>query len=207
MAFESPLRRARGQYVVATATGAIAAGMAANGQLLQFRWTNTDNLAVVTEISVTGMRATTAFAAGAIDIKASVARSYTANGSGGTALEFGGDSNVDNAALRTNMADSLITDFRVATTAALTAGTASLEANDIGNIVTHSSGGFSAATPIIGSTYLPKTVLFKADFGNGEYPLVLAANEGFVIRATVPATGVWNLGMLIRWAEIDKNFL
>jgi hypothetical protein len=205
MARNFPFYRTKGHYSVAVDTGAVAAGMASNGQLLQFRWTDTTHLAVITEISVTGMRATTAFAVGAIDLKATVARAYTVDGSGGTALEFGGDSNIDNAALRTNMGDSLVGDLRVATTAALTAGTASLEANDIGHITTHSSGGWSAATPIIGSIYLPTTTLFKADFNDGSYPLVLAQDEGFVVRAVVPATGVWNLGMLVKWTEVTEK--
>lgn len=196
---------ASGHYAVAVATGAIGAGAAANSEVLQFRWDSSTSYALINEVIITGMRATTAFAAGTIDIKMTVARAYTADGSGGTALEFGGDSNVDNAALRTNMADSSVGDFRVATTAALTAGTASLEANDIGQIITHSSGGTGAATPIIGSIYLPHNVLFKADASAGLYPLVLAQNEGFVVRATVPGTGVWNLGFAVRWAEIETS--
>lgn len=200
-----PFQRAE-YYAVNVATGAMAAG-AATREVLQFRWTDTDYAAAITEISVSGMRATTAFAVGTIDIKATVARSWTANGTGGTTLEFGGDSNVDNTALRTTFADSRVTDFRVATTASLGAGTKSLEANDIGQITTHTSGGVSAATPIIGSIYLPITTLFAADQMRGQYPLILEANEGFVIQVTIPATGVWNLGMRVRWAEVDTTFI
>ena len=201
----SPFGRPYGHYAVAVQTGAITAGASANSEIFQFRWDTAGKLAVITEVTVTGMIATTAFAAGAITIKATVARAYTANGSGGTAVEFGGDSNVDNAALRTNMNDSAASDFRIATTAALTAGTAVLEANDLGQITTHSSGGVGAATPIIGSIYLPVPYLFKADITNGQYPLILAADEGFVVRATVPITGVWTLGLLVKWAECDTD--
>ena len=197
----SPLGRPYGHYAVAVQTGAIAAGASADSEVMQFRWDTSGKLAIITEVTVTGMRATTAFAVGVITLKATIARAYTVNGSGGTALGFTGD----NAALRTNMADSAVSDFRIATTAALTAGTAVLEDNDIGQITTHSSGGFSAATPIIGSIYLPTTTLFRADIQNGQYPLVLASDEGFVVRATVPATGVWNLGLLVKWAECDTD--
>jgi len=31
---------------------------------------------------------------------------------------------------------------------------------------------------------------------------LFAQNEGFVIRATVPATGVWNIGFTVKWAEL-----
>ena len=194
-------------YAVAVQTGAIAAGAGANSEVLQFRWDNANYRAAITEVSVTGMIATTAFAVGAITLKMTESRAFTADGSGGTALVFGGDSNVDNAALRTTMADSRVDDFRIATTAALTAGTQALEANDIGQITTHSSGGTGAATPIIGSIYLPTNTLFAADQVKGQYPLVLAADEGFVVRATVPGTGVWILGLLVRWAEVDATFI
>lgn len=194
-------------YAVAVQTGAVAAGAAANSEILQFRWDNANYMAAITEVSLTGVIATTAFAAGAITFKMTSSRAFTVNGSGGTALVFGGDSNVDNAALRTTMADSRVSDFRIATTAALTAGTQALEANDIGQITTHSSGGVGAATPIIGSIYLPVTTLFKADQTTGHYPLVLAEDEGFVVRATVPGTGVWIAGLLVRWAEVDTTFI
>lgn len=201
-----PFRRAD-YYSVAVQTGAIAAGAAANSEIFQFRWDNANYMAAITEVSLTGVIATTAFAAGAITFKMTISRAFTVDGSGGTALVFGGDSNVDNAALRTTFADSRSDDFRIATTAALTAGTQALEANDIGQITTHSSGGTEAATPIIGSIYLPTTTLFKADQTTGHYPLVLAADEGFVVRATVPATGVWIAGLLVRWAEVDTTFI
>src|SRR3990167_622382 len=195
------LYAALGHYVIDVATGAIGAGMAANAEVFQFRWTADANLAIIQEISITGMRATTAFAVGAIDIKATVARAYTVVGSGGTALTL----TTEEATLRTNMGTSLVGDARVATTAALTAGTHTLDTQDLGRITTHSSGGVGAATPIIGSIYLPATTLFKADLASGEFPLVLADNEGFVVRADVPGTGVWNLGIRVKWAEVEPS--
>lgn len=192
---------ASGHYSVAVVTGDIAAGAGANSELLQFRWTNTLKLAVVYDIQLTGMRATTAFAAGSIDIKATKARAWTAAGTGGGTLTL----TTDEAQLRTNMAASVVGEIRVATTAALGAGTKTLDTQDFGQVITHSSGGVGSATPIIGSIYLPTTSLFNADSDAGDFPLVLVANEGFVVRATVPATGVWNLGMRVRWAEIETS--
>jgi hypothetical protein len=100
------------------------------------------------------------------------------------------------------MGASLAGEVRIATTAALGAGTKTLDTQDIGWIVTHSSGGVSVAAPIIGSSYLPTPVLWTAEIANGEHPVVLAQNEGVIVRATVPATGVWNLGMRIKWSEV-----
>lgn len=193
------------QFSFAGTTGAIAAGAGSDSELLQFRWTNTSHLAVITEIRLTGMYATTAFAAGAITVKATIARVWTADGSGGTTIDIqGGDSNVNVLQLRTNMDDSLAGSMRIASTGALTAGTKSLDLYDIGQIATHSSGGVGSATPIIGNIYLPTTELFKADIKNGQYPIVLNSEEGIVVRATVPATGVWHAGIAIKWAEIGE---
>jgi hypothetical protein len=189
---------ALGHYAYAGVTGDIGAGAAADSEVFQFRWTHASNLAVIQEIIVTGMRASTAFAAGNIDLKATIARSFSASGTGGTALTLTGN----NQALRTSMGATLVGDARIATTAALGAGTKTLDSQDIGFIATHSSGGVGSATPIIGSIHLPTTTLFKADVNSGEHPVVLATNEGFVIRATVPGTGVWNLGVRIKWAEV-----
>jgi hypothetical protein len=187
-----------GHYKYAGVTGAIAAGMAANGEVFQFRWTDATRFAVITAIRCPGMRATTAFAAGTIDIKATIARSWTASGSGGTALTLTGD----NLSLRTSMGTTLVGDARISTTAALGAGTKTLDTQDLGLIPTHSSGGWNSATPIIGSIYLPRTELFVADVAGGQHPVVLAQNEGVVVRATVPGTGVWNIGVEIEWAEV-----
>lgn len=196
---------ANSQFSYSGITGAIAAGASANSELLQFRWTSTTHLAAITEIRITGMYATTAFSAGAITLKATIARSWTADGSGGSAIDIqGGDSNVNALQLRTNMDDSLVGSLRIADTAALTAGTKTLDAYDIGQIATHSSGGVGSATPIIGSIYLPVTTLFKADMMNGQYPIVLSSEEGIVVRGTVPATGVWITGINIKWAEIEE---
>lgn len=189
---------ALGHYRVAVQTGAIAAGMSSDGALFSARWTSSSALAVITSIRVTGMRATTAFAAGAIDIKATKATGFSASDSGGTALTLTGDQ----AQMRTSFGASLFGDMRVATTAALTAGTRTLDTQDLGQITTHSSGGVGSATPIIGSIYLPRTELFEADVHRGESPLVLTTNEGVIVRATVPATGVWNLGVEMVWAEV-----
>lgn len=192
-----------GHYSVAVSTGAVGAGASANSELLQFRWTSSTSLAVITEISLTGLYTTTAFAVGNLTLKATVARSWTADGSGGTDIDIqGGDSNLNSNQLRTNMEDSLVGGLRVATTAALTAGTKTLDVADIGQIVTHTSAGTSGATPIIGNQLLPSMVLFKSDIPNGQYPLVLTTSEGVVVRATVPATGVWIAGILIKWSEV-----
>lgn len=187
-----------GHYQAAVQSGAIAAAMAANGEVFHARWTDATRFCLIQKIIITGIRATTAFAAGVIDIKATIARAWTGDGSGGTALTLTGD----NQAMRASMGASLFGAIRIATTAALTAGTKALDTQDVGNIITHSSGGVGSATPIIGSIYLPHNILFDAGVANGEHPILLAQNEGIIVRATVPGTGVWNIGVMIKWCEV-----
>lgn len=188
-----------GHYQVSVQTGAIAAGMAANGELFQLRWTDSTRLCVIHKISCNGLFATTAFTAGALTLRATIARSWSVSGSLGTALTLTGDQ----ASLRTSMGTSLVGDARVSTTAALGAGTKTLDTQDVGLITTHTSGGTGSATPIIGSIYLPVYDLFECDIADGEHPIVLSQNEGIVIRATVPATGVWTAGFTIKWSELS----
>ncbi len=187
-----------GHYQVSVATGAIAAGAAADSQVFSCRWSSATKVAVITSVVVTGMRATTAFAAGVVDLKATVARSFTVSASGGTALTITGNQ----MKLDTRFQTTAFTDMRVATTGALTAGTQTLDTQDLGRLTMHSSAGTGVAAPIVGEIYVPNNgILFDADPARGEHPLVLRENEGLVIRATVPATGVWNLGVQLRWYE------
>jgi hypothetical protein len=191
---------ALGSYKASILTGAMAAGLAADSEIFQFRWTDATRLAVVTKITLDGMYATTAFAAGAIRIYATVARSFSAAGTGGGTATLTGSNNK----MRTSMGTTLLGELRVATTAALTAGTKTLDANSVGQVNTHSAQ-FGIATPVIGwvgPSCGPNVDLFIPDQGGGEHPAVLAQNEGMVIRATVPGTGVWTLGMTIRWTEV-----
>lgn len=188
-----------GHYKASVITGSMAAGLGADSEILQFRWTDATRLAVVTKIQLDGMYATTAFAVGAIRFYATIARSFGTAGTGGNTLTITGN----NQKMRTSMGTTLLGELRSASTAALTAGTKTLDAGHIGQINSHSSAGVGAATPIIGNTYLPLTDLFVPDSGAGEHPMILAQNEGFVVRATVPGTGVWILGMTVRWGEVS----
>lgn len=188
-----------GHYQVSLLSGVIAAGIGANSEILQIRWTDATRLCIPQKLTVTGMRATTAFAVGVIDLTSMIARAFTAPGTGGTTATLTGN----NQKLRTSMGTSLMGEIRVVTTAALGAGTKVLDAHEIDRITTHSSAGTSGATPIIGSIYLPKYDLFEQDAADGEHPIVFAQNEGLVVRCTVPATGVWNIGFTFKWAEVS----
>lgn len=129
----------------------------------------------------------------------SVARSFTASDSSGTALSGLSAGNASNK-LRTSQTSSFILtgggDVRVATTAALTAGTRTLDSNAIGNIV---AGSSAANTNMIQDVplYSDYTTIYGV-------PLVLAQNEGFIINANAAAgTGTWQVGISVLYAEVD----
>lgn len=192
-----------GHYKASVITGAIAAGAGADSEIAQFRWTDATRLAVITRVTLDGMIATTAFAAGQIRVYATVARSFSAAGTGGGTVTLSGN----NQKLRASMGTSLFNssgEIRVATTAALGAGTKTFDGAPVGQINSHSAQ-FGIAAPVIGwvgPACGPNVDLVNVDIASGEMPIVLAQNEGLIVRATVPGTGVWTQGITFRWAEV-----
>lgn len=192
-----------GHYSAAATTGIMAAGLGADSDIMHFWWTSSIAKAVIYSIRCTGMYATTAFAAGPILLSASIARSWTGAGSGGTTVSVF----TDRQKLDTSFGSSIVNVIRISTTAALGAGTKTTDPAPIGQLVSHSSGGVSSATPIIGSIYIPNNgMLFKAEVASGEAPITLNSLEGLVLKATVPGTGVWVAGFEIKWCEVPHQY-
>lgn len=190
----SPLNKERGVYKIAVSTGALTAG-AATKLIFYARWTHATRRAFIRELSLTGLIATTAFAAGSVLAEAMIARSFTAeNGApGGTALTLTGN----NAKQRTAFPTTDMAVIRASTTAVLGAPTWTLDAQAYAAIQSHSSAGWNGATPIIGSQFLPTMELIKLS----DPPPILEANEGVAIQVTVPGTGVWTAGISMTWSE------
>jgi hypothetical protein len=93
------------------------------------------------------------------------------------------------------MGTTLLGELRSASTAALGAGTKTLDALSIGQV------SLTFGT-VVSTRYLPSPVkLFNTDAVNS-HPIVLAQNEGLILRATVPATGTWQFGATIKWSEV-----
>jgi len=182
---------ALGAYRLSLLSGTMAAGLAANSEVFQFRWSDATRLCVVTSVLWDGLSGSaTAFTAGFGKVDLLVARSWTADGSGGSPATLSGN----NQKQRTSMGSTLLGAARISSTAALTAGTKTLD--------THAHGQYSAAFGTATSTqWIPQFDLFHADPG-GEAPLIFAQNEGFVVRATVPATGTWQFGVTVCWTEV-----
>lgn len=187
---------ALGQYLWGGFTGILPAALGVNSEIFQFR-NPVANLVLIRRVKFSAIVSTTMFAAGVpVQIDMVRAASWTVQGTGGTG--------VAPAALlkkRNSMANSGITsgDIRSATTAALGAGTKTLEGASVAALM--------GAGPITGSLngeiIPPGSLLFEVEMGDGDYPFVLAQNEGFVIRSVaVPATGTWSAAISVEWMEM-----
>lgn len=182
-----------GSYRMSLLSGTMAAGLAANAEVYQFRWSDASRLCVVTAITFDGLSGSaTAFAAGFGKVDAVIARSWTADGSGGSAATL----TTNNNKRRTSMGTTLVGAARIASTAALTAGTKTLDSQAIGQY----SAAIGTGTSV---QWIPQFKLFEGEPGI-ESPLIFAQNEGFVIRATVPATGTWQFGVTVCWTEVES---
>lgn len=180
-----------GVYRLAMLSGTMAAGLVANSEIYQFRWTDATRVCAVQRVILDGLSGSgTAFAAGFGKVDLMIARSFTAAGTGGTAATITGN----NAKLRTSMGTTLLGEARCATTTALGAGTKTLDTQAAGQY----SMAFSATASV---QYAQQVYLLGEDVGSC-YPLLLAQNEGFAIRASVPATGTWQFGITVLWTEL-----
>lgn len=181
-----------GSYLLSADNGTtvMTAGLAANAPIFSWRWGNS-NVAIVNAIRMS-MCTITAFAAGRIAFQAFKAggASFSASDTGGTSLTLTGN----NAKKRQSFGTTLLTDARISATATLSAGTRTLDANPFGELL--SATIVASANPVF--TQLPVYLRDTAD----QYPMTLAQNEGFVIQASVPATGTWFFGVTVDWTEL-----
>jgi hypothetical protein len=187
-----------GAFSVGLSSGIMAAGLAANAELVQFRWTDATRYALVRKIYFSSCVSTTFFAAGVPCTYDLVkCNTWTAAGSGGTRVAPTGI-----LKKRSAMGASLIlaNDIGVSTTAGLTAGTKVLEGTPMNALV---APGPLATSPS-GEIVPANTLFWQNEVDDGEHPLMLHQNEGFVIRAVqTPATGTWSFRCQIDWSEVD----
>jgi hypothetical protein len=190
-----------GYYRIGASTGTMAAALGANSEIFQFRYvTAASRIALVYRISCSAGANVAATAAALVQFRATIARAWTVAGSGGTRITLTGD----NVNLRTSMTTSEVNDAGIATTAALTAGTKTLDTTDIGAV---SIGIGTGAITVAANLNLLTDgggSLFDAD-DNGGHPIVLANQEGFVVRSGAnawPATMTWAGSVNVVWAEV-----
>jgi len=200
-----------GSYSMATLSGTMAAGLGAGSTIYSIRWGDATRAMLLRRLSMVARNAGTAFAAGVFNFELVVARSFTASDTGGTNLTPTGNSQKR----RTSFGTTLITDIRTSSTATLTAGTRTLDVQTH-NLIRGMVPATAVNYPFVGKGVgnLPGASinafsldwqdLFSTDVSN-EWPLVFVQNEGCIIRATVPATGTWEFGVLVEWSEVPTT--
>ena len=189
-----------GAYRLSMVSGTIGVSLAANSELFQFRYvTATSRVCLVYGISVSACMNAAASGAALLSLNARIARSWTVAGSGGTRATLTGNNNK----MRTAHATSEVNDIGMATTAALTVGTKSLDSQDIGAVSYSALTG--AITTETTGVLVPKTNLVGEFTGGMFFPLILANQEGFVVRsgAIGPAGMTWALAIDVAWSEVD----
>lgn len=171
----------------------IAAGTASAGHLFAFRWSATDSNCAVQRI-VAKWRTITGFTA-AQEVGMDLYRltSYSAAHTGGTAATLV----APNLKKRQSFAVTALNDARIATTAALTAGTHVLDAMPM---------AADCFSELATGAAVPKgsfNMVWEANMDYGGGPLILAAQEGFVIRNSIlmGAAGTARLTVEIDWAR------
>lgn len=197
-----PSYGAGGAYRLGMTSGSMAAALAANAEIFQFRYvTAASRIAVVQRVSISiGLHTVVATAVAQLGVNMAVARAWTVAGSGGTRAVLSGDI----SQLRTSMAASEVNDAGICTTAALTAGTKTIDhaTTNLGAVSFSMLTGAMTTTP--GGMLVPDTELIGA-FGSGGHPLVLANQEGFVIRnspVAFPAGALWSFSVQVLWTEV-----
>jgi hypothetical protein len=192
-----PQYKVLGSYRASLVTGVMAAGLAANADVLQLRWTDPNTLCLIERISCEGAGSIVAFAAGVTRFAAFVARAWTVDGSGGAAATLGATQK-----LRTTMPSPRLTTagsaLRISTTSALVAGTRTLDAFPHASVV-------ASVQALAGWPVMPaNAVLIESPTPNSDY-VALAAIEGIVVQATVPTTGTWTAAFTVDWCEVALN--
>jgi hypothetical protein len=148
-------------------TGAMTA-LAAAAPIFAFR-NIAANPVMVRRVGI-GWFSTVAFTAAQMtEFGLMVARNWTTSDTGGTAIALTGN----NAKHRTSLVTPSSLDCRISTTAALTAGARTLDTNTLAQ-----QAGWSIGSPMVVPASLNNLLAQDA----GDYPLVLAQNEGFIIQ-------------------------
>lgn len=185
----------QGSYAKGLCSGTIAAGASASSPIYAFRYTPsvTGSIAVIRRVNISINAGTTGFAAGVANFGLFAARAFTASDTGGTAGTLTGN----NGKLKTNQKTTAVGQIMIANTGANTAGTRTLDTDPLAEI------GVGVPTTAETQLVAPNSILFD-EKNAGDFPLQLANNEGFVIQATVPATGTWQACVYTQWDEYSQ---
>lgn len=183
-----------GAYELGLVSGALT-GVAAGAPVFAFRWAPavSTNLCMIRRVEI-GFSTITAFTtAQSLQYSIQIARQWTANDTGGLTAAF---TQTNTAKMRTTMPTSAFAgggQIMISNTGANTAGTRTLD--------TQAMAFVSGSSTAIGTT-MPNTAIIQHQ--TGDYPIILAANEGFIINnaQAMGAAGVINLYVNVEWFEV-----
>lgn len=199
---------AGGAYRLAMQSGIMAASLAANAEIYQFRYvTGASRVCLIHGVSISAAVLTlpaisTTVLTGPFQVVGTIARGWTVAGSGGTRASLAGN----NSKLRTGHTTSEVNDAGISSTAALTAGTKTLDTSNFASVVGN-AGGVLTAVGVVGSAqFIPTKNLLGEFIAGMAFPMILANQEGFVLRngaTAFPATLTWNFSVEVIWSEVD----
>jgi hypothetical protein len=195
-----------GSYRLAVRTGTLAAALAANAVIFSARWGDATKMCIIHKL-VARVLPLTPFTAATLTDHTSldmiVARGFTASDTGGTGVTLTGN----NQKMRTNMATSSFTDMRISSTAALSTGTRTLDAQAIAGMIRKGNRVNPAAATEEVIMPTDNSLIYAPDVAAGEHPLTLVQNEGFLVRnVTVwPAAGTAVVAIELSWTELDTT--
>lgn len=187
-----------GAYSVALISGVMAAGLAGASPIYAFRWSSPSVNALLRRLRISAGTDVTAFTQGAAIFDVIRAQGFTVQDTGGASISLAGKSGAKSTrfpASQIQIAGTATGNIAIAGTATLTAGTRVLDTNAFAALV-GSCGAAPANFPVNGvvDLYLAAP---------GDEPQEFQQNEGFVIRATVPATGTWRFAVVADYDEVD----
>lgn len=192
---------AGGAYRLSMQSGTMAVSLGANSEIFQFRYvTAASRVCLVHGVSISAGPNVAASTAVLAAFRMTIARAWTVIGSGGTRATM----TTNNQKVRTSHATSEVSDIGISTTAALTAGTKVFDSQDIGSFAF--GIGTGAITVGAGLQWCYKTNLMGDFVGGLAWPVVLANQEGFVVRIganAFPAGATWTFGIDVAWSEVD----
>lgn len=182
-----------GMFQCCVKSGVMAAGIAANSPIFSFYWSGVSPeipYALVRKLRLIGW-SVIAFQPGNITFDMFAIRKIIQPDSGGNVISSYG-SNM----LRTSMASSLA-GINYANTGALIPGNRTVDVAPLDSQTV-------PAPQTINTPFSPQRITLFEKLP-GEHPLLLVANEGFIVQVTVPPAGVgtWQFTLTVEWDEIS----
>lgn len=170
--------RVLGSYRHHLASGAIGA-LSAGDPVVSFRNHGLNPLAV-RRVLLGFACLETPFISGQFKFELVAARAFTLSDSGGTAAVLTGN----NGKLKTGFQTTDLADFRISSGGALTAGTRTLDNTALSMLA-------GTVGPSANVVYVPSGTPLFAAIEPDDWPIVLEADEGFIVKVTVPVDGSW----------------